>query len=111
MGAILVIPPRSEAVASMSRAIRAKNSPPDCFLNALTVLEEIIGCSYYKNAPLFAERFLLLFFLSLEWIASFACFLKYSRNVRSAQPHFISSYFSYILEKTVIDCFFFGDLV
>ena len=36
-------------------------------------------------------------------------FLKYSRNAHSAQPHFISPYFSYILEKTVINCFFFGD--
>ena len=37
-------------------------------------------------------------------------FLKHSRNARSAQPRFISPCFSYLLEKTVINCFFFGDL-
>jgi len=40
-----------------------------------------------------------------------ASFLKYTRNARLAQPRFISPYFSYLLEKTVINCFFFGDPV
>ena len=37
-------------------------------------------------------------------------FLKHSRNARKSQICFISSCFSYILEKTMIHRFFFGDL-
>ncbi len=38
-------------------------------------------------------------------------FLKHSRNARKSQICFISSCFSYILEKTMIHRFFFGDPV
>ena len=36
-------------------------------------------------------------------------FLKHSRNARKSQICFISPCFSYLLEKTVINCFFCGD--
>ena len=53
----MVIPPRSEAAKTQGFVVRAKNSPPDCFLNALTVLEEIItylGLFRYKQHSLFS---------------------------------------------------------
>ncbi len=52
-----------------SIAVRAKNSPPDCFLNALTVLQEIItviskitaltfcGCCFFAVLFTFGENY------------------------------------------------------
>ena len=49
-GCRFLIPPRTEAVKLLRFVIRAKNSPPDCFLYALTVLKEIkiapTGCVF-----------------------------------------------------------------
>jgi hypothetical protein len=46
---------------SAAAAVIAKNSPQDCFLNALTVLEEISSLSAFK-VPLLMQRY---FFYSL----------------------------------------------
>ena len=55
-GWLSLIPPRSQAAKTQGFVVRAKNSPPDCFLNALTVLEEIIStlsntnkCSVFRS--------------------------------------------------------------
>jgi len=62
-GWLSLIPPRSEATKTQGFVVRAKNSPPDCFLNALTVLEEIISTfgRIQKNAPFFGAFFVYLF--------------------------------------------------
>lgn len=50
----------------IAAAVATKNSPPDCFFNVATVLQEIISALPKKqNAPFYTEHFL---FISLRTV-------------------------------------------
>ena len=64
---------------------------------------------YYEHKILIMKVvriFLLQVTMALEPVPG-SPFLKHSRNARKAQLGFISPCFSYLLEKTVINCFFY----